>query len=211
MPIPVHIVDSETGKSAKINGEGELNIVVHPHPPRGETQIADPYRQRFANSAGSTDMAVDGSTTAVDFFVTSTAGFDTYVKVLSFQIGDAGGLRLDHFGGLGAALSNGVEICYSTQDNGTRAIHDGIKTNLEFIRLGNWTPAIGDTTNAFKAETQGGGGEDSYIPIIDLASLFGLDYGIRLREGTNDKIIVRVQDNLTGLTTFDCIAYGLDF
>jgi hypothetical protein len=211
MSVSFQIVDGKTGKVAKINGEGELNVVVHPHPPRDEQIVARPYRERFADSTPSTSMAVDGSTTPVEFFVSPSANFDSYVKTLSFQIGDAGGLRLDHFGGLGAALGTGVELLYVTQDIGEATIHDGIKTNLEFIRLGLDTFPIGDTTNAFQAETQGGGSEDSYLPTIDLARLFGLQYGIRLRKGSNDKIIVRINDNLTGLTTFDCIAYGLDF
>lgn len=211
MPIEAIIVDAATGKSAKINGAGEFHVVVRPHPPRDASSIARPFRGRFATAAGSTDMAVDGSTNVQEFLISPTTGFDTYVKVLSFQIGDAGSLRLDHFGGLGAALANGVEILYQTQDMGEDVVHDGIKTNLEFIRLGLDTYPIGDTTNAFKAETQGGGAEDSYLPTLDLSRLFGLQYGMRLRKGSTDKLVVRVRDNLTGLLNFDCIAYGLNF
>lgn len=211
MSLDVRLLDGSSDQAAKVNGEGELNVVVHPHPPRDEAITARPFRQRLVNSSASSDMAVDGSSTAVDFYVEPSEDFDAYIAVLNFQVGDAGGLRLDHFGGLGAALTNGIQIFYQTLDSGSIDIHEGIKTNLEFIRTGYDTFPIGDTTNAFRAETQGGGAEDSYLPIMDLSKIFKLQYGIRLRKATNDRVVVRVRDNLTGLTTFDCIATGLQF
>jgi hypothetical protein len=88
-------------------------------------------------------------------------------------------------------------------------LHDGIKTNLEFIRLGVDTAAIGDSTTAFLADVSGGGTEKSYLPTIDLQETFGLKYGIRLRKGTTDKLLFTVRDDLTGLLTHNAIAYGI--
>ena len=58
------------GKSnyVKVNGEGELSVVVHPHPPRDEEIEALPYRNYFQNS-GSNDMTVNGATNYIDFIV----------------------------------------------------------------------------------------------------------------------------------------------
>jgi len=88
-------------------------------------------------------------------------------------------------------------------------LHDGIKTNLEFIRTGNDTAAIGTGVDSYLADTSGGGTEKNYLPSIDLAELFGLAYGIRLRRDTNDRIVFTVRDDLSSLITFDAIAYGL--
>ena len=198
-----------SGQKLKINGEGELNAVIHPHPPKDEAILARPYRSRFLASA-SDDMTIDGSSTNVDFSVSPTEGFDAYIKVISILIGDGGSPNLNKFGDL-TALSNGVEICYTTQDLGTEVIHDGIKTNLEFVRLGTSTGAIGTGNDAYLADVSGGGSEKSYIPTIDLAQTFGLRYGIRLRRATTDKLVIRIKDDLTGLTTMNAIAYGINF
>ena len=42
-----------------------------------------------------------------------------------------------------------------------------------------------------------------------MAELFGMPYGIRLRKGTTDKLVFKVQDDLSTLVVFDAIAYGL--
>ena len=47
------------------------------------------------------------------------------------------------------------------------------------------------------------------MPIIDMAEMFGMTFGLKLRKGTKDKITFRVKDDLTGLSTFNIIAYGL--
>ena len=52
------------------------------------------------------------------------------------------------------------------------------------------------------------GTEKSYLPNMDMKELYGLNWGLQLRKGTLDKIIFRVQDDLTGLTTFNAIATG---
>ena len=165
-----------SGKKLRISEEGELNAVVHPHPPKDEEILARPYRSRFSNSSASDDMVVNGATTAVDFHVSPSTEFDAYIKTISVLIGDGGSPALNKFGNL-TALTNGVEICYTTQDLGTEVIHDGIKTNLEFVRLGTSTGAIGTGTDAYLADVSGGGTEKSYIPTIDLAQTFGLQYG----------------------------------
>ena len=123
-------------------------------------------------------------------------------------IGDGGSPNLNGYGAL-AALTNGVEWCLVTQDKGDYILHDGIKTNLEFVRLGVDTGAIGDGTTAYLADVSGGGSEKSYIPTIDLAETFGLAYGIRLRKGSTDKMIFKINDDLTNLTTHNAISYGI--
>ena len=71
------------GNYAKVNGEGELSVVVHPHPPKDEEENALPIRQRFADSGGSTAMAVDGSSATVNFVVSAESERDVYIKFLS--------------------------------------------------------------------------------------------------------------------------------
>lgn len=202
------VVDPFTHQSLEVTNERIIGVINHGHPPKQETLFAIPFRERLADSAGATDMNVDGSVTAVDYTVNAINDRDIYIRSLSVEIGDTGSPALNKFGAL-AELTNGVEMCYVTQDNGSFVIHDGIKTNLEFIRLGVDTAGVGTGSDAFLADVSGGGTSKSYLPIIDIQETFGLPFGLKLREKTLDKLVFKVQDDLTGLAEFNVIAYGI--
>ena len=200
----------EDGKQLKINGEGELSVVIHQHPPIEEDVAGLPFRQYFTTDglkSGSNDMTVNGATNSVDFYITASPDFDIYIKYITVEIGDGGTPALNKFGALNA-LSNGVAFYWDTQIEPLYELHEGIKTNKEFIRIASDTGAIGTGTDAYLADVSGGGTEKSYLPNIDMKEIYGLPWGLRLRKGTLDKIIFRVQDDLTGLTTFNAIATG---
>ena len=207
--ITSRIQDGEgRGHYAKVTPENVLEVINHGHPPKSETLFAIPFRSYFKNSSDSLDMAVDGSVTQDNFNVSAVTNRDVYLRSISVLIGDGGTPALNKFGNL-SALTNGIEIVYVTQDNGEFIIHDGIKTNLEFIRLGVDTAGIGTGTDAFLADVSGGGTEKSYLPTIDLQETFGLPFGLKLRQGTTDYLRFTVRDDLSTLTTFNIIAYGI--
>ena len=114
---------------------------------------------------------------------------------------------LNKFGAL-TALSNGVSFYWDTLDAPLYELHEGIKTNKEFIRIASDTGAIGTGIEAYLADVSGGGTEKSYLPNMDMTEIYGLPWGLRLKKQTNDRLIFRVQDNLTGLSTFNAIATG---
>lgn len=205
MALKVELVDPKNGHTANINGEGEINVVVHPHPPKNEVDAGIPFRQYFQTAAGSNNMVV---TTTTEFSITADQTRDIYVKSASVLLADAGA-NLAEFGAL-TALTNGVKLEWITTDFGTSVIHEGIKDNLEFIRLAGGQPAFGTGSSAFLADISGGGA-DAYLPFIDFTMLFGKPWGIRLRAGTRDRLTWTVQDNLTGITTFNIIGYGSKF
>jgi hypothetical protein len=208
MSVKTQIIDGfGSGRKAKVDEFGEFNAVIHPHPPKGDTTDVLPFRSYFEN-VGSNDMTVNGSTNSVDFSINAVDEYDIYIKSISVVIGDGGTPALNKFGAL-SALTNGVEWVYFNQFQGEYILHEGIKTNLEFIRLAVDTGAIGTGVDAYLADVSGGGTEKSYLPTIDLAESYGMTWGIRLRKSTTDKLIFRVADNLTGLTTFNAIAYGI--
>lgn len=214
MPVKAYIVDERGGK-LRLGEEGEVPVVVHPHPPKDESEsgMPLPFRQYFTDdgtSSGSNDMIVDGSSTSVDFCISASQDFDIYIKSISIVIGDGGTPALNKFGAL-TALSNGVEWLYFNQSNGEYTLHDGIKSNLEFIRLGVDTGSIGTGADAYLADVSGGGSEKSYLPTIDMQETFGMQWGMRLVKGTTDKIVLRINDDLAGLITFNAIGYGIRF
>ncbi len=193
---------------AKVNGEGELSVVVHPHPPKDEAQSPLPVREFFKTSAGSSDMAVDGSTTAVEFSINSQANFDVYIRTASIVIADAS-QTLQEFGNLNTALTNGVKLEWRTSDLGTVVIHDGLKTNFDFIRLALGNPSFGDGASAFLASNAIPTNIEAYLPVVNFSQVFGLPWGLRLRAGTTDKIVWTVQDNVSAVDQFDIIGYGI--
>jgi hypothetical protein len=196
-------------KSVGVTEEGELSVVVHPHPPiDGCVKFPIPVREFFVNTSSccSNDMRVDGSTNNVFFDIVADTEKDIYIKSISVEITDANA-GLSDFADL-CALTNGVLFEWITTDLGTTTIHCGIKTNWDFIRLAGGEPAFGNTTNAFRANNVSATAE-GYIPFINFERIFGLPWGMRLRKGTNDKLRFTVRDNLgTGITTFNIIGYG---
>lgn len=209
MPINTYLRDGYgRGGMAKINGEGELSVVVHPHPPKDEEEVSLPYRAYFTSLAGATDMRVDGSTTNVSFSISADQERDIYIKTCSLVIADASA-ALNKFGNI-TALTNGCELSWETADLGTLVIADQLKTNFSFIRLALGKPSIGDGTTAFQAANVISTSE-AYLPVIDFSELFGMPYGLRLRKATNDKISWIIKDNVTTIDQFDCIAYGIKF
>jgi len=208
MTIDVHVKDPYTKKRLVIDTDGAAMVVVHPHPPRNglDNSGISPFRQYMKNSAGASDMRVNGATTNVEFYIEADDDFDTYIKSVSVVIGDASAL-LSSFGGI-AALSNGVLFTHETIDLGTTIIHDALKTNFNFIRLSLGNPSFGDGVNAFLAGKVAGTSE-AYLPVINFTDIFGLPWGLRLRKGTKDRLVFTVRDNITAIDQFDAIAYGL--
>ena len=207
------IEDGQGGDSRLgIDSEGAASVVVHAHPPEVEKNVLLPFRQYFTDNGGSTgssDMIVDGSANPIDFSINAQSDRDVYIKSIAVQISDPGAV-LDQFGAL-PALPNGVSWIWQTGSEGEYELHDGIKDNLEFVKLGLANPAFGTGSQAFRADLKGGAGNDTFLPVIDLAVTFGMPWGLRMNKGTNDKLIFRVNDALAGLAIFNIIGYGTRF
>lgn len=212
MSLKIQLEDG-TGKGtfAKINGEGELAVVVHPHPPLDEKIESLPFRQYFTttgDSSGNNRMDVDGSVTPIDYYIQASPDFDTYIKTITIEISDTGTPNLNKFGNL-TALANGVEWIWFNQEFGEYELHEGIKQNKEFIRIASGTKAVGTGVDAFLSDVSGGGTTKSYFPIINIERTYSLLYGLRLKKGSTDKIIFRINDDLSTLTTFNAVGNGI--
>ena len=185
----------------KVLGEGEIGVVVHTHPPVAESRISLPFRDYFTNQNDQTSMVIIPIAGNNDeFSINASDEFDIFVKSISVKLADATA-QFNEFGAL-SALSNGVEFIWESQEVGEITIHDGIKDNIEWFRLSN-TPI---TTNSIIDLS--GGGADAIVIQIDLAQLFGSPWGVKLTQGTTERIYFKVNDNLTGLDEFNIIAYG---
>lgn len=210
MSISTEIKDPN-GNRLRVYGEGYISVAEHQHPPLNESVIALPFRQYFTdngNSTGSNDLTVNGSSTFTDFYIEAQEEYDIYIKYLTAEVGDGGSPSLNKFGNL-SALTNGVAFYWDTRLEPLYELHEGIKTNKEFIRIASDTGAIGTGTEAYLADVSGGGTEKSYLPNMDMTEIYGLPWGLRLKKNTKDRLMFRVQDDLSGLSTFNIIATGI--
>lgn len=148
----------------------------------------------FAKNGASSDMAVDGSSTAVHFDVSASSG-PLYIERCNVEIID-GAITPTKFGGV-AALANGLLVKVASAD-GTTDVFDfldgaSIKKNADWVLLAGVdnpvSAAAGDDEFSVRWTLSKGLGEPLYLAA-----------GRRLR--------FTVQDDLSGLTSFQIMAQG---
>lgn len=149
-------------------------------------------------------MLVDGSVTPVDFFVEAPQDQDLYVTRISFIVVDQN-MSLNNFGNI-PALTNGVRLFY-IDELGEVDIADALQTNFDIVRLCSGLPSFGDGTTAFIANNVDFISE-GIIPILDLKDTFGFRWGLEFRNGSTQKLILRIQDDITGIDAMNVIVYG---
>jgi len=215
-----NIVDGDgSGKYIKVNDAGYIltqNSIVPPNDIRDLQLI---YRKFLTLNADdtTTEMLVDGSTTPQKFYVEASSENDIYITSLSIIIqGALLDLGVD-FAGSGSALGNGFNVYYEDQ-NGLINIGTDLTTNFDFIRLCQGNPNFGDDGNAFIIPGLTAGKKKDaatgIIPILDFNEVFGFTYGLKLLRGSNNRLVLEVNDDLTtglGLNSgMNVIAYGFE-
>lgn len=209
MSLQVRIHDSKNGQCAAVENHA-LVTVSEPYPPFGKsrTYIHRQYMTADGTSTGSSDMKVVGTLAApIKFWVPAGKNDDRYITNISFVLSGPGAILSDFCAA--TALTNGCRIYYE-RERGIKEIHEGLKTNFDFIRLCLGNPAFGDAASAFRAPNVSGGSE-AYIPVMDLTKIMP-PYGIKLDAGSNQRLVLEVRDNLTvvGITAVNVIVYGFD-
>lgn len=207
MPIDAHIRDPSSMAGLVINSEGALGNVEHAHPSIADAVNLLPFRVDFEQAANPQMAGAVGTLAAPqEFSVSASSDFDTWIKTISTEITDTNPSAAQ-FGAL-PRLANGVSFVWISEGVGERVLAT-IRSNFELIRFGSTsTPAWGAGTSAFTIQNAIGQNDDSYLISVDLNALLGFRWGLRLRKGTNDRIVWRVQDDLTGLLSFTSIIGG---
>lgn len=138
------------------------------------------------NSSNSDELAIDGSVTPVEFYITPDTNENWIITEWSIIVRDGKGFTTGAIGSNGV-LTNGLQILFESNSVQTPILDYTIKTNADIF----------ETTYDTKIETAG---NDFDILVArwnfnDIGSL------IKLNSATTDKLIVKVQDNLTSLTS----------
>jgi len=168
------------------------------------------------NDGVTTDMKVDGSVTTQEFSVQSEVEFDIFITSLSFFIAaELTTADLSEFGGA-PRLTNGCQLIHETSDRGEIIIGDDLRTNFDFLRMSGLKPNFGLTAaDAFKISQAFSTNDEGFFFILNFSD-YGYDReysgGIRLKGGTNDRLVLKIRDNLnltlSQLSSFDGRVYG---
>lgn len=191
--------------AAAVTDDHELHVISAPYPPLVEQKV-HPFRQYLTTdgtSSGSSDMGVDGSVTNVDFYISSDSSEDRYITTLSFIIG-YGAAGRPYFWADGTALTNGCRLFYDSI-RGEKDIHDAIKTNQDFFRLG-----FAPVPTAWEVRHVNALNDYGYFVTLDLKKL-GFPFGVKLDKGSSQRLTMRIRDDAGSTAdSFDCICYGFD-
>jgi hypothetical protein len=200
--IKTKIVGTKNGHELSVNPDGSTNTYIIPAPPIGIEQQTLPFSEYLKlNGTGTNSFLIDGSIVTQDFFI-SARDYDVYINTIIFEIADATA-TMNKFGNL-TALTNGLEFFYFNKLQGKYIIESGLKTNYDMVKLANFEPPFGSSplTNAVSTS-------EAYVGVIDLEDVFGLQWGLRLKANSLDKIGFTVKDNITGIDVMTIKAYGI--
>ena len=196
-----------TGLKNKINKFNALKVYSQEIPDIDDPTILVPKSGFLTDENGNSDARVNGSASPIDFTINALEDTDLYISGLSFRIADQNA-QLSKFGNI-PPLPNGLQLIYKNQDIGERILLDELKSNFDLVRACQGNPPFNEV-EAFRA-TNIIGNSEGYLPVLKIKEVFNLPFGIRLKRGTLDKLILRVNDNVSAVDAFDIFYYATEF
>ena len=150
------------------------------------------------DSVGSTNINVNGAVTPVEFTITSSSTETRWIKSLRFLIEDENGVIAStefrrFFSVVNGPLTNGLQIDAFQNGSVTAIASEPILTSGDFLNYAtsylNFADAIANGVDFLLIDF------DFVTPVV-------------LTPGSNDRLVVRVRDNLTAMNSFKCLAIG---
>ena len=190
------------GTTARIEDRALL-VSQYPSPPL-VSQKVNAFGGYLLNSSDSEDLLVDGSTTPVDFYVEADDEKDRYITGMNFVMAyPSASAIFAEFADDAAALTNGCTLTYETAGS-VITINDDLKVNGDFMRL-SLNPNLTETRSMLAVNDYGWSvsvAVKDYMP----------PYGLKLDRGTKQRLIFKIQDDLTAsnATLFNCTYYGFE-
>jgi hypothetical protein len=203
-------ISADKNEAKIVSGVYEIKA---PYPAKS-TQDPVIFRDYFTlNGNGTTrSMKENGSTIPKDFYIKAQPDYDIYITALSFYVGaELSVVDLVEFANL-PALTNGCALFYESQKTGLLTISDPIKSNYDMMKMGLFRPGIGTGTASFETQFALSNTSEGYLSTVYMSQI-GFDKGgLLLRNGTTDRLVFRIRDNLVqstlSLQQLDGIAHG---
>ena len=206
MPVSSQIVDGTgDGFAAAVNAQNALRTNAIPLTSRGfsASDLANlrQLREFLRDESGSINLNADGSTTPIEFSLEAIEGVTRWVTGVRL-IFEGGNLEIstNDFRRFGTAatspgLTNGVEIETEQQGQTVTITKAPVVTIGDFLTYSN---AYLNLANSVAAGTD------------FLRFDFRFDQPIVLVEGSIDRLLIRISDDLTPILKFQAIARGYE-
>jgi hypothetical protein len=203
MPIKNIIADGEgSSTTAGVTAKRALKVQQVPEsaqgiPPEDLTNLRQ-LRKYLTNSAGSSDLNVNGATTPAEFYISADAGITQWITGFRVLMEDENmDINTNDFRRFGSVVSgpltNGIQI---------EVLQSGVITSITALPI----RYLGDFLNYTDGYTCL---PSSVGPSIDFILFpFVFDKPVVLAEGSTDRLTVRIRDNLTAVNSFKVIARG---
>jgi len=205
--LKTRIVDGNgTDKQASVLATGELLVSTYQSPPllSQKTKI---FSQDFTDdgtATGSNDLGIDGSGTAVDFYIPASETNDIYITKITFIFGYGASAEAFEFADSGAQVTNGVKISY-LDTNSVETVIANPKANYGFMQLSGQPIS---TTN-WEARGFAATGDYGYFVNIFIKDLMP-PYGVKLDRGTQQRMTITIRDDCSDADLFNCWAIGFE-
>ena len=216
------ILNAGTKSAVHVVNGGRVKELDSPYPPEFINDRRIQVKNLTLNGDGvTTDMVVDGSVTPQDFYIESDPTQDTIITSIAFTLSAenysaANSAPFQEFANL-APLAVGCQLIYQSSNLGDIIIADNIRTNLDLMKMCRFQPAFGTATQQYLIRNAVPGTNTmSYLGVLSFKDYgIELEYtgGLILRAGKTERIIFRINDDITGATTsdilsFDALTYG---
>jgi len=196
-----------TGQRVQVTDDNELVVVQSTSPPLApqKTQIFTQYLTDDGLSSGSNDMGIDGTVTPTTFFIPTDRDNDRYITQLSFVLGYSTTGGLWEFADSGADLTNGVVINY-IDNTGIETEIVTILDNSDLLRISKMDGIVYDN---WELRNLGAIADYGLLAVVNLGDIVK-PYGIQLTRGTRQQLSIKITDDVTSATTFNCRAIGFE-
>ena len=151
---------------------------------------------------GTNETAMDWVVPTQEFRIIANADYDVRIMLIIIIVADTA-VAHNAFGNI-SALTNGVELHIREAGVETKLL-DAVKTGGQLIAQAGFAHGYGDGTTSYELSNWTGT-EDAQGVVLPVGSL--VPGGIRIGRGTKDHLLMRIQDDLTGLTEFTCRVLG---
>lgn len=200
MAIDVHLRDAVSGVGAKVSPDGAVFTYQDSPPPPA---VGTANKRRFLNGllgtsgldTGTTNLRVNGLVTNVDAYVEASPNYDIHIMGVSFFINDTA-VVANRFGNV-TGLTLGFDM-FAQESGEITYLVKQVLTGGQLIVQTGATRAFGSgvDTSVINNLT---GTTDAQFAYLDLGAILPPE-GLRIGRGTQDKMVVRIRDNLSQIS-----------
>ena len=165
------------------------------------------FSQKFTTNglaSGTFDLGVSGAATPVEYYIPASSDTDIYITRITFILGYGSSAEGFEFADSGAALINGIKVSYINTFSEEVEVMN-FKANYSFMRASGMSISV----TSWEARGFAATGDYGYFVNISLVDLMPV-FGVKLDQGTTQKMSILIRDDCTDADLFNCHAFGFE-